>query len=105
MQIRNVATIAGNIATASPIGDNLPLLLALDSKIVLQGIKKTKILPINDFFINYRKTKLKEGQFIHSIRIPIFDKNILHHDMSLNLKKLLKRILIQNYLVEVQIYL
>ena len=76
VQIRNVATIAGNIATASPIGDNLPLLLALDSQIVLQGIKKSKILPINDFFINYRKTKLKEGQFIHSIRIPIFNNNI-----------------------------
>ena len=76
VQIRNVATIAGNIATASPIGDNLPLLLVLDSQIVLQGIKKNKILPINDFFINYRKTKLKEGQFIHSIRIPIFKNNI-----------------------------
>jgi len=75
-QIRNVATIAGNIATASPIGDNLPLLLALDSKVVLQGIKKNKILPINDFFISYRKTKLKPGQFIHSIRIPIPDNNI-----------------------------
>ncbi len=76
VQIRNVATIAGNIITASPIGDNLPLLLALDCQIVLQGIKKSKILPINDFFISYRKTKLKEGQFIHSIRIPIFNKNI-----------------------------
>ena len=76
IQIRNVATVAGNIATASPIGDNLPLLLALDSKVVLQSIKKSKILPINDFFISYRKTKLKAGQFIHSIRIPIFDKNI-----------------------------
>ncbi len=76
VQIRNVATIAGNIATASPIGDNLPLLLALDSKVVLQSIKKSKILPINDFFLSYRKTKLKAGQFIHSIRIPILDKNI-----------------------------
>ena len=76
LQIRNVATIAGNIATASPIGDNLPLLLALDSQVVLQGIKKSKILPLNNFFLSYRKTKLKAGQFIHSIRIPIFDKNI-----------------------------
>ena len=76
IQIRNVATVAGNIATASPIGDNLPLLLALDSKIVLQGIKKSKIIPINNFFIGYRKTKLKAGQFIHSIRIPVVDKNI-----------------------------
>ena len=74
-QIRNVGTIAGNIATASPIGDCLPLLLSLNSQIVLQDFKKIKILFINDFFINYRKTKLKEGQFIHSIRIPLFEKN------------------------------
>jgi len=75
-QIRNVATIAGNIATASPIGDNLPLLMALNAQVVLQSIKRRKIIPINDFFIRYRKTKLKEGQFIHSIKIPIFNKNI-----------------------------
>ena len=76
VQIRNVATMAGNIATASPIGDTLPLLLALDAKIVLRSIKKTKILDLNNFFIDYRKTKLKKGQFIDSIRIPLFPKNI-----------------------------
>jgi xanthine dehydrogenase small subunit len=75
-QIRNVATVAGNIATASPIGDNLPLLLTLDAKVVLQGTKKIKVIPINNFFISYRKTKLKLGEFIHSIRIPIANKNI-----------------------------
>jgi len=74
-QIRNVATVAGNIATASPIGDCLPLLLALNAKVVLQGLKKTKILFLDDFFISYRKTKLKKGQFIHSIRIPLFRNN------------------------------
>ena len=74
VQIRNVATIAGNIATASPIGDTLPLLLSLDAKVVLRSIKKTKIIPLNDFFIDYRKTKLKKGQFIDSIRIPLFLK-------------------------------
>ena len=76
VQIRNVATIAGNIATASPIGDTLPLLLSLDAKVVLKSIKKNKIIPLNDFFIDYRKTKLKKDQFIDSIRIPIFPKNI-----------------------------
>ena len=75
-QIRNVGTIAGNIATASPIGDCLPLLLSLNAQIVLQDLKKTKILFLDSFFINYRKTKLKKGQFIHSIRIPLFEKNI-----------------------------
>ena len=75
-QIRNVATIAGNIATASPIGDCLPLLLSLNAEVILQDLNKTKILFLDDFFINYRKTKLKKGQFIHSIRIPLFKKNI-----------------------------
>ena len=76
VQIRNVGTIAGNIATASPIGDTLPLLLSLDAKVVLQKISKKTILPLKNFFISYRKTKLKKGQFIHSIIIPIFKKNI-----------------------------
>ena len=74
-QIRNVATIAGNIATASPIGDCLPLLLSLNAKIVLQDFKKTKIFFLDNFFINYRKTKLRRGQFIHSIRIPLLKDN------------------------------
>ena len=76
VQIRNVCTIAGNIATASPIGDTLPMLLALDSQIIVKGKNKTQILPINGFFTNYRKTKLKKGQFIHSIRIPFLKQNI-----------------------------
>ncbi len=75
-QIRNVGTIAGNIATASPIGDTLPLLLSLDAKIVLQKISNKKVLPLKKFFISYRKTRLKKGEFIHSIIIPIFKNNI-----------------------------
>ena len=46
VQIRNICTIAGNIATASPIGDTLPLLLALDSQIVIKDKSKTLILQI-----------------------------------------------------------
>ena len=76
-QIRNVATVAGNIATASPIGDCLPLLLSLNAQVVLQDFKKSKILFLDNFFISYRKTKLKKGQFIRSIRIPLFKGNIV----------------------------
>ena len=74
-QIRNVGTVAGNIATASPIGDCLPLLLSLNAQVVLQDLKKTKVLFLDSFFINYRKTKLKKGEFIHSVRIPLYKKN------------------------------
>jgi len=76
VQIRNVATMAGNIATASPIGDSLPLLLSLDASIVIESFNTKTTLPLKDFFISYRKTKLKRGQFISSIKIPIFKKNI-----------------------------
>ena len=76
VQIRNVATIGGNIATASPIGDTLPILLSLNAKLVIETIKSKKILSINDFFISYRKTKLKKGELIHSIRIPLYKNNI-----------------------------
>ena len=76
VQIRNVATMAGNIATASPIGDTLPLLLSLDASIVIESFNKKTILKLKDFFISYRKTKLKKNQFIRSIRIPILKKNI-----------------------------
>ena len=51
VQIRNVATIAGNIATASPIGDTLPLLLSLDAKVVLQSLNKKTILPLKIFLL------------------------------------------------------
>ena len=76
LQIRNVGTIAGNIATASPIGDALPLLLSLDARIVIQGINKKKVYSLDQFFISYRKTKLKKGEFIYSIKIPIIKDSI-----------------------------
>ena len=75
VQIRNVGTLAGNIATASPIGDSLPLLLSLDSKIKIQTLKSIKTIPLTDFFLSYRKTKLKKGEFLYSVEIPINKQN------------------------------
>ena len=75
VQIRNVGTLAGNIATASPIGDALPLLLSLDSRIKIQTSKSIKIIPLSDFFLSYRRTKLKNGEFLFSVQIPINKQN------------------------------
>ena len=74
-QIRNVASIGGNLGSASPIGDSLPALLALNAKLILQS-KKQRILDINNFFKDYRKTDLKNKEFIKEIRIPIFKNYI-----------------------------
>ena len=76
VQIRNVGTIGGNIATASPIGDSLPILLSLNAEVLIESFNKRKVIPLNNFFLDYRKTKLKNNEFIHSIKIPLFKKNI-----------------------------
>ncbi len=77
VQIRNVGSIGGNIATASPIGDTLPILLSLNAEIIIYSKSKKKNIPIKKFFKGYRKTSLKLGEFIYSIKIPIFKKNLL----------------------------
>ncbi|MBW4469746.1 MAG: xanthine dehydrogenase small subunit [Stenomitos rutilans HA7619-LM2] len=69
-QVRNRATIGGNLGTASPIGDLPPVLLALDAEITIASITGTRILPLADFFKGYRQTDLKPGEVIVSVTIP-----------------------------------
>ncbi len=74
-QIRNVASIGGNLGSASPIGDSLPALLALNAKLILQS-KNQRLLDIKKFFKAYRKTALKNNEFIKEIKIPILKNHI-----------------------------
>ena len=69
-QIRNRATLGGNLATASPIGDSAPVLLALDAALVLESVKGARVVPLNEFFVGYRKTQLQTGEIIREILIP-----------------------------------
>ena len=69
-QIRNRATMGGNIVTASPIGDSAPVLLALDAKVVLASPAGERTLPINDFFVAYRKTALQPGEILKTMIVP-----------------------------------
>jgi xanthine dehydrogenase molybdopterin binding subunit/xanthine dehydrogenase small subunit len=69
-QIRNRATMGGNLVTASPIGDSAPVLLALDAKIILAAENGERILPIADFFVAYRKTALSPEEILKAIVIP-----------------------------------
>ena len=74
-QIRNVATIGGNIANASPIGDSAPALISLDSSLIIEG-QKTRTIKLKDFFISYKKTSLQKNEFIKEIIIPIQKNSI-----------------------------
>jgi xanthine dehydrogenase molybdopterin binding subunit len=69
-QIRNRATMGGNLVTASPIGDSAPVLFALDAKIILASETGERILPVGDFFVAYRKTALRLGEVLKTIVIP-----------------------------------
>lgn len=68
-QIQNRGTIAGNCATASPAGDSIPCLLALDATFEIAGPSQ-RLIPAAAFFTGYRKTALASGELITGIRIP-----------------------------------
>lgn len=69
-QVRNRATIGGNLGTASPIGDLPPVLLALDAEVRLAGPAGERRLPLAQFFKGYRQTDLQPGEVIVSVTIP-----------------------------------
>jgi xanthine dehydrogenase small subunit len=69
-QIRTLGTIGGNIGTASPIGDMPPVLLALEARLTLASSRGTRDLPLEEFFVAYRKTALAPDEVIQSISLP-----------------------------------
>jgi xanthine dehydrogenase small subunit len=68
--IRNRATIGGNLATASPIGDSAPALLALGAELSLASARGRRRLPLSEFFTGYRQTALGLGELIESVHLP-----------------------------------
>ena len=69
-QVRNRATLGGNLGTASPIGDMPPVLLALDATVHVASAAGSREIAIADFFKGYRVTDLRAGEVIVSITIP-----------------------------------
>lgn len=74
-QIKNVGTIVGNIANASPIGDTPPALLALNADVCIMGPQGKREVPLSKFFLAYRKTDLKQGDIVTGIRFKIPSKS------------------------------
>lgn len=69
-QIRNRATLAGNIANASPIGDTPPVLLVLDARLRIDGANGLREMALSAFFLDYRRTALAPGEFIRAVWLP-----------------------------------
>jgi xanthine dehydrogenase molybdopterin binding subunit/xanthine dehydrogenase small subunit len=69
-QVRNRATLGGNLGTASPIGDLLPVLLALDASVHMRGPQGARDVPIEAYFLDYRKTARAADELILAVSIP-----------------------------------
>jgi len=69
-QIQNRATLGGNMANASPAGDSLPVLLALDAVVIAAGARGFRDIPYVEFHTGYRKTALQTGEIVASVRLP-----------------------------------
>src|SRR5262249_42171817 len=70
LQIRNLATLGGNLGTASPIGDMLPVLIAYNARIALQDSKGRREVPLDEYVTGYRATVRKQDELIAGVIIP-----------------------------------
>jgi xanthine dehydrogenase small subunit len=68
--IRNSATLCGNLANGSPIGDSIPALIALGARLELRHGARLRRLPLEDFYLGYQKKDLSVGEWVSGVAIP-----------------------------------
>ena len=66
----NSGTLCGNLANGSPIGDSLPVLIALNAELALRRGARTRRLPLEQFYLGYQSKALEPGEFIASVKVP-----------------------------------
>jgi CO/xanthine dehydrogenase FAD-binding subunit len=69
-QIRNAATIGGNLGTGSPAGDLLPVLSALDASIAVRSAAGARVLSVDEFLVGPKRTALEPGELVVEVAVP-----------------------------------
>ncbi len=82
VQVRNAATVGGNIANGSPIGDSAPALIALGATLTLRKGGSRRTLALEDFFLDYGKQDRAPGEFVESLHIPAQPDGLRCHKLS-----------------------
>lgn len=77
--IRNRGTLGGNICNASPAGDTIPILYALDAKIKVVSVGKERCIPISDFIAGPGKTILENHELVKEIILPVKEFSIQYY--------------------------
>jgi xanthine dehydrogenase small subunit len=70
LQVRNAGTIGGNVANGSPIGDSMPMLLALDASVELASVRGRRTLPLTDFYLGYQQNAMATDEVVTALKIP-----------------------------------
>jgi carbon-monoxide dehydrogenase medium subunit len=70
-QVRNLATIAGNLAHGDPANDHPATMIALGAQLVATGSKGERVIPVESFFVSLFTTALQQGEILTEIRIPV----------------------------------
>lgn len=73
VQVRNAATIGGNIANGSPVGDSPPALVALGARLVLRKGAARRTIPLEAFFVAYGKQNRLPGELVEAVEVPLMD--------------------------------
>jgi xanthine dehydrogenase small subunit len=71
LPVRNSGTLGGNVANGSPIGDSMPLLIALKSRLVLASVRGEREMPLEDFYTGYRQNLLAPDEVLAFIKVPL----------------------------------
>jgi xanthine dehydrogenase small subunit len=71
VQVRASGTVCGNIANGSPIGDLPPMLIALAAEVEVSATDSNRVLPLEDFFIDYGKQDRAPGEYVSAVRVPV----------------------------------
>lgn len=86
-QIRNVASIGGNLATASPIGDLIPLFMALKVKLELISRTGSRWVEMEDFITGYRKNCLNKDELIKGVFIPFIEPGLIYRTEKISTRR------------------
>ncbi len=71
IQIKNSGTLVGNVVNASPIADTIPFLLVSDAEVELQSVDGTRLVPLDEFYLGYKKLNLKQNEIVTAIHLPL----------------------------------
>ena len=86
-QIKNAATLVGNIGNASPIADTIPPLIAMDAELELIGIDSKRVVALKDFFIGYKKLNLKLDEIITHVRFNAPSKQAIFENYKISQRR------------------